>query len=186
MLLQPHTAYRLTHVLRRHGRRDHHWKTFDNDRYDLTIQVGTTVGFLGITFLCSCGERSSIDYFFHLSEDDHVYGRCMRPVILADDGSKMKLVLPSREWGAFQVAKQHPSFDDAYVHALAVATNQRHPNESSLRRFFETIHARVVLKRRMKGAFDRMYFRCLRKAYAPGGRCAQRARTEYDQNMLFL
>ena len=180
--MQNHAAYRLTHVRRRRGRQQ--WSTFDDERYDVTLQMGATVGFLGVTFLCPCGERETIDYFFHLTDGDHVYSNCMRPVVDTDDPSRIKLVLPSREWGVFQLAKKHSDFDDAYVHSLVVCANERRPRENTVRRFFETVHARIVLKRRIKGAFDRLYFRCFRKTFAPGRPSAERAKAEY--NIAFL
>lgn len=180
--MQAHTYYRMTHMLRRSpARRDQEWTTFDHARYNISLQVGATVGILGITFHCPCGEQSTIDYFFHVKDDDHVFGRCMRPTVV--DDSRIRLVLPNRQWGIFQKAAEGDGFDDAYIHDLAVSCNARRPSENTLRRFFRTIFERVVLKRRVRHAFDRLYFRCYRKAFAPTGRAAQRARLDFEQDV---
>ena len=83
------------------------------------------------------------------------------------------IFLPNGDRGLFARTRRVPR--DAWVLRAAADANAASwrcdGHHRCLGHFFGTVHGRI----RMRTAFRKLYFRCFRKAFAPGGRQAARA-----------
>lgn len=143
--------------------------------FTASLALGARFGTLSVRLRTPCGFPFHHEWPFCIDDADHVFARCMRPVHVGDD--RLAIFLPNGDQGLFSRTRWVPH--DAWVLRAAADANwsketswrRDGPHHRCLAHFFRAVHGRI----RMRTAFRKLYFRCFRKAFAPGGRQAARA-----------
>ena len=149
------------------------WKPVP-DAVHAHIQTGTRFGVLTISIYCECCNGHSVeDFFFTLDEHDHVRERMFRMKTYGPWECNVRL--PNRVLGRFQHRVMSPDgFHDAYIlQILARSEEENITIEHLFHKLRDTISQRW--------AFRNLYFRCFRRAFAPGGNQERRLVDEYDR-----
>ena len=144
------------------------WGTIDAN---VTLQFGTTMGMLCQDFEYTCGCRMSVEYFFCMTDKDHIFG-CMKGLLRSEG---LQITLPHGDKGLFTLTKSSPDFNDDYIKDVLVQVNKNDDDTNhTVDLMFETFQNRILLRT----MFKKLYYRSFRLAFAPGKRGEMRNRME--------
>lgn len=119
------------------------WQSVPNG-LRMTLQCGSSLGMLCVSFEYECGCKISVDYFFSLNANDLVF-RVMSPEIVG--GRMLSVTLPCGNTGLFKkTSSNNMGFNDAYVLRTIVCANDHDPSEFTLHSVFQSIAWRVGMR----------------------------------------
>ena len=128
------------------------------EHLDAMLCFGTRFGTLTLRCLCHhCEVRIEQDYFFTNDDFDNVRALLdLRPL-----GKGLSSRLPMEADGLFERHTSCAMSDEHILNRLVDAEEN-----FTVPHFFGVLHTTV----RLRTAFRKLYFRCFRKAFSPGGR----------------
>ena len=165
-MLYKNVCYKMTNIcLKEHCKfKRKKWQEI-NPSFNVTLQYGEYFAMLCVYLKCDSGCCSFYDYFFTISNYDHIYAKCMKPKFLND---KLQIYLPNGDLGLFDVYKHSDGFNDPYILKNVSDNNDIVPEDHSLNLLFKKLYERI----KMRTMFKKLYFRCFRKSFAPNKRQA--------------
>lgn len=166
-------------------------KPFVSQDDDIWIQVGNTFGVLFYRIAHPNGNVYYSDFFFTLSEYDRIFSKCMRPSLSCKDAQEVLHVnMPHGVIGSFQKTCSSQVFSNEYILDIVTHVNDSFDNvqdldstcycNKSLNFFFVSLQRKILTQR----AFQKLYFRCFRKSFAPTESGFQREVKSYSKEFL--
>lgn len=164
------SCYTMTNVS--YSRR-HRWTPVP-DYVRAHVHIGTRFGVMTLSIDCEGCERYHVeDFFFTMDEDDYVRKRLLS--LRSYNSLEVNLTLQNRVVGRFQhQVTATDGFHDAYI--LEVLARSEETNVT-VNHLFRKLHDTIAQRR----AFRNLYFRCFRRAFAPGCNQARKLVDEHDR-----